>query len=289
MSISHNSNIVADLSPAGVHGWPNGLGLHRLRFSVQYQSRPRKEMYIARNFRATVSVSRSHQDGAHLGIAWPESAWVLRTGDFVNNGAILFDLDLRSEQLSLIEKLRASGDLIFTLRFLCEVSLGDDVTRSDDEIRFTVNQSSWINCMKQFGQDRIILLEVEIPSEEGELEAATLLVKRARQELDSGNYDGVVQKCRLAIESVQKALRLKSEITAAIETFTKGERTKMTKKARALLVNEAALHYAHPAHHVNEEGLAFDYGRRDATFMLALASAVVANGAGDSGQSCICP
>jgi len=255
-----------------------------LRFSVQYQSRPRKETYIARNFRATVSISKTHQNGAHLGIAWPEGAWAFRTGDFLNNGAILFDLDLRSEQLSLIEKLRANGDLIFTLHFLCEVSLGEDVTRGDDEIRFIVNQSGWIDCMKQFGQDRIILLEVEIPSGEGQLEAATTLVKRARQELDNGNYDGAVQKCRLAIESVQKALKLKPEITAALESFTKGDRKKMTKKARALLVNEAVLHYAHPAHHVNEEGIAFDYGRRDANFMIAFASAVVANGAGDSGQ-----
>jgi len=256
------------------------MGVHRLRFSIQYQSPARKEILVARNFRATVTVARSNQGGAYLGIAWPESAWVLCTSSFSNNAAILFDLDLSSEQLALIEKLREGGDLVFNLHFLCEVSSGDDITRGDDDVRFHVNQSSWITCMKQFGQDRIVLLEVDLPPEVGDLRTAASLLKRAREELDAGNYDGVVQQCRRAIESVQKALNLKSAINTAVQTFATGERRKMTKNARALLVNEVALHYAHPANHVDEDGKAFDYGRRDAAFMLALASAVVANGAG---------
>lgn len=280
MSITHNSNIVVNLSPGGVSGWPDGMGMHRLRFSVQYQSPARPEVFVARNFRATVTVSRSHQGGAYLGIAWPEGAWVLRTCTFSNNAAILFDLDLRSEQLALIEELREGGDLVFNLHFLCEVSIGDDIARGDDDVRFYANQSSWIACMRQFGQDRIVLLEVDLPTEDGDLKTAASLLRRAREELDAGNYDGVVQQCRRAIESVQKALKLKPAIDAATEMFTRGDRKKMTKRARALLVNEAALHYSHPAHHVGEDGEMFDYGRRDAAFMLALASAVVANGAG---------
>lgn len=280
MSITHNSNIVVNLSPGGISGWRGGMGVHRLRFSVQYQIPARKETFIARNFRAIVTVSRSNEAGAHLGTAWPESAWAIRTGPVTQNAALLFDFDLGSEQLALIEKLRAGGDLVFGLHFLCEVSHGDDIVRGDDDVRFYVNKSGWIECMKQFGQDRIILLEVLIPEEGGELETAVALLKRARAELDAGNYDGVVQQCRRAIESVQKALKLEPAINAAIEAFARGDRRKMTKKARALVVNEAVLHYSHPAHHVNEEGETFDYGRRDAAFMLALTSAVVANGAG---------
>ena len=282
MSITYSSNIVADLSPGGVSGWPNGMGVHRLRFSVQYHSPSRKENFVARNFRATVTVSRSQQDDAYLGIAWPECAWVLRTGQFSNRAAILFDLDLRGEQLALIEELREGGDLVFGLHLLCEVSNGDDVVKSDDNVRFHVNKSSWIACMKQFGQDRIVLLEVDLPTEDGSLKTAASLLKRAREELGAGNYDGVVQQCRRAIESVQKTLKLKPAINAAIVEFTSGERRRMTKRARALLVNEAALHYSHPAHHVDDDGETFDYGRRDAAFMLALASAVVANGADNS-------
>jgi hypothetical protein len=226
-----------------------------------------------------VTVSRSHEGGAHLGTAWPESAWALRTSTFAQNGSLLFDFDLRNEQLALIETLRGGGELLFNLHLMCEVSSGDDIARGDDDVRFHVNKSSWIACMKQFGQDRIVLLEVELPTEDGDLKTAVSLLKRAREELDAGNYDGVVQQCRRAIESVQKALKLKPAIIVAMETFAK-DRRRMTKRERALVVNEAALHYSHPAHHVNEEGETFDYGRRDAAFMLALASAVVANGAG---------
>src|SRR2546422_3085615 len=177
MSITHNSNIVVNLSPGGVSGWPEGMGVHRLRFSVQYQSPARKEIFVARNFRATVTVSRSHEVGAHLGTACPESAWTLRTGTFAQNAALLFDFDLRSEQLALIEELRGGGDLVFSLHFLCEVSSGDDIVRGDDDVRYYVNKSSWIECMKQFGLDRIVLLEVNLPEEAGSLQAAVSLLK----------------------------------------------------------------------------------------------------------------
>jgi hypothetical protein len=257
------------------------MGLHRLRFSVQYQTPARKEVFVARNFRATVTVSRSHESGAYLGIAWPESAWTLRTGTSAQNSTLLFDFDLRNEQLAMIEELRGGGDLVFNLHFLCEVSHEDDIQRGDDDVRYYVNTSSWIACMKQFGLDRIVLLEINLPNEAGSLQAAVSLLKRAREELDAGNYDGVVQQCRRAIESVQKALKLKPAIKAAMETFARGDRKTMSKKARALVVNEAALHYSHPAHHVDDDGQTFDYSRRDAAFMLALASAVVANGASD--------
>jgi hypothetical protein len=280
MSITHNSNIVANLSPNGVSGWPSGMGLHRLRFSVQYQTPARKEVFIARNFRATVMVSRSHESDAYLGIAWPESAWTLCTSTFPQNSALLFDFDLRNEQLALIEELRVGGDLVFNLRFLCEVSHENDVQSASDSLRYHVNKSSWIACMKQFGLDRIVLLEIHLPDEAGDIKVAVSLLKRAREELDAGNYDGVVQQCRRAIESVQKTLKLKPAINTAVETFARGDRKSMTKKQRAFVVNEAALHYSHPAHHVDDDGKTFDYGRRDAAFMLALASAVVANGAG---------
>lgn len=282
MSITHNSNIVVNLAPGGVSAWPGGMGVHRLRFSVQYRTPPRKETFIARNFRALVTVSRTHEGGAYLGMAWPECVWSIRTGQIVSDAALLFELGLTSEQIALIEDLRTGGDLVFNLHFLCEVKFGDDVVRGDDDVRFYVNRSAWIACIKQFGLDRVVLLEVDLPTEEGELKTAVSLLKRAREELDAGNYDGVVRQCRRAIESVQKALQLKTEIRAALETFSRGDRKKMTKKARALVVNEAALHYSHLAHHVDDNGKTFDYGRRDASFMLALASAVVANGAGGS-------
>lgn len=115
--VAYGSNILANLSPAAVHGWPGGLGLHRLRFSLHYATIARKEQYFARNFRALVSVSRTHEGGKHIGTAWPESAWFMRTGPHTDQQGILFDIDIASEQIALIEDLRAGGDLVFKLRF----------------------------------------------------------------------------------------------------------------------------------------------------------------------------
>jgi hypothetical protein len=280
MSINFSSNIVVNLKAGRVHGWAGGLGLYRMRFTVEYDTPPREERYIARNFRAIVDVSINTGKPMHLGTSWPESSWVLGTGRFVNQAAVLFDFDLTKEQLALIERDRNGGGLLFSLRILCEVSIGDKIESGYDDVRFSVNQSAWIDCMKSLGLDRIVLLEVELPLDSAGLDSATKLLKKARLELDAGNHDGVVQQCRLAIESVQNALELKPEINTAMQMFSGGDRKKMNKKERALVVNEAARHYAHPAHHVDADGQVFEYGRRDATFMLALASAIVANGAG---------
>lgn len=144
MSITHNSNIVANLSPNGVSGWPGG---------------------------------------AYLGIAWPESAWTLRTGTSAQNSALLFDFDLRNEQLAMIEELRGGGDLEFNLHFLCEVSHEDDIQRGDDDVRYYVNKSSWIACMKQFGLDRIVLLEINLPNEAESLHLPCIIPVRRRDRL----------------------------------------------------------------------------------------------------------
>jgi hypothetical protein len=144
--VGYGSSILANLSPAAVHGWPGGLGLHRLRYSVQYATIARKE----------------------------------------------------------IEDLRAGGDLVFKLKLLYESQGDAGPERGSAEIQYNVNKSAWIECMKQFGLDRIVLLEIALPPERGALATAANLLAKARAELDAGNFDGVVQKCRLAIESVQE-------------------------------------------------------------------------------------
>lgn len=98
------------------------------------------------------SLSRYCVAGERLGPAY---------GHVAQNAALLFDFDLRSEQLALIEDLRGGGDLVFSLHFLCEVSHDNDIQRGDDDVRYYLNKSTWIACMKQFGLDRIVLLEVD--------------------------------------------------------------------------------------------------------------------------------
>jgi hypothetical protein len=145
-------------------------------------------------------------------------------------------------------------------------------------VQFPVNASAWKNILAQLGTDRLVLLEVEMPDgKDSELQSAVELLRKARGELDAGNYDGVVRLCRMAIESTRKVLALESAIDNAVRLFCQGNRKSMSKVQRGYLVSEAALHYTHLAHHVDEEGATHDYGRRDATFMLAIASAVVSN------------
>jgi hypothetical protein len=286
-SITLHSRGIADLSPNGVSGWPQGLGIRQLRFSVRYDALGREQVMIAGGFRAIVTASLPSQRSNYLGTAWPESPWVIRTTQYGDrNRVILFHLDLSDAQISAIENLRLGGDIPFDLRVMCEVSAGVDVTYSADNVRFLVNKSEWFACLNAFGLDRTVLLEVVIPTPEGRLGAAAKLLQRARRELDVGNYDWVVQEGRRAVESVHNVLKRAPAIPIAVEHYrgTREVREAMTKSGRALVVAAAAKHYSHLAHHVGKsDGEAFHFGRRDASFMLALASAVVSNAMASSG------
>lgn len=282
MSITHHSSVVLDLRPNanGIDGRP-GVGVHRLRFSINYRTVawPNK-IFIARNFRADVSVvTQSLQNETFLGRAWPENAWTVSTSPHAYDGSILFILEVTPEQLALLESARAGGSFRFEILVQCEVDDRSGIVHgSYERVQFTINASAWIDILRQLGTDRVILLEVEIPDTNiPELQSAVALVRRARREIDAGNYDGAVRECRMAIESTRKALGLTGAIDAAVRLFCEGKKKSMTKIQRGHLVCEAALHYTHLAHHVDDEGARHEFGRRDAAFMLALASAVVAN------------
>jgi hypothetical protein len=274
MSLNAAGVSLLDLSPAGVHGLP-GLAVHRLGFSFQYRLHHWQPGVIARNFKAIVTLHK--QQAIYLGIAWPENAWILQATDDPTDGTFCFRIDLRDADIERIERLRQGHDLVFNLLVQCEVS-GPKMAAgtAQDNIYCPVNRATWTDVLAAFGMTRRLLLEVDLPGDAAVGTAGSRL-QRARAEHDAGNHDGVVRECRLALESIKNALGLEGEMKGAWHQYTSGQRRAMTKRSRALLMHDLAIHYAHLAHHPDEDGDSVDFGRRDSAFMLAITSAIVSN------------
>jgi hypothetical protein len=102
------------------------------------------------------------------------------------------------------------------------------------------------------------------------------MLLRARDQMLQGHFDTVVSLARSVLESLTTVSGEQEAIGAAMEKFrAKGDvRKSMTKKERALVVQEAVRNYTHLAHHVADgSGAPEWYSRSDATFVLTLASA----------------
>ena len=232
---------------------------------------------VARNFKGTVVVVCGATQ-SYLGSALPENSWALQATTTPRDGQYNFRIDLRDSDIERIEALRNGGDLQFRMQVMCEISGGPEPVPAQDDVWINVDRAAWIDVMKQFGLDRRLLLEVDFPQTgNAALRTAVERLHRAREEHDAGNHDGVVRECRLALESVKNTLRLDEEIKNALAQYCGSGRRGMSKRARALVLHELAMHYAHLAHHPDEGGETVDFGRRDAAFALAFTSAVVAN------------
>lgn len=90
----------------------------------------------------------------------------------------------------------------------------------------------------------------------------------------SSEHEGIVISDLVAAVYENSA----KQAAAATKKYLGGDRAKMTKRERALFVQEAVRHYAHPPHHEADADESFSswYSAEDAAFILALAAAALA-------------
>ncbi|KUY77645.1 hypothetical protein WI25_06035 [Burkholderia cepacia] len=149
-----------------------------------------------------------------------------------------------------------------------------------DEIAIRINLSDWARILNELGYSDVIVLGVHLPTlkESTHVRSAIELLHSANRHLTNGEYDAVVARCRQAIESVQAILGEDSATKMAMSLYPK-QKAVMSTFQRELMIREAVRNYAHPAHHVDENGAIEIYGRSDATFLLTMAAAVVTKAA----------
>lgn len=283
MSFTYMSRTVADSRVIGTSGL-GGIGIYRIRFSVQFSIpnwlNEHGEVVIS-NLRAEVHAGPIGGDFRILGSAAPEKPLFLEPGTHAREDTALFCLDLSESQLFALETQRNGGGLRFRLILSGRADGNRGRMEARDEITCEVTLSDWARILKEAAYRDILVFGIELPPTilGGQLTTARNLVAKAHQDLIAGQYDDVVSRCRKALDSVQATLGEKELTARVVERFQNARRS-MTKLERELLVAEAVRNYCHPAHHVDDDGEPEWYSRSDATFLLALASAVVCSAVG---------
>ena len=112
-----------------------------------------------------------------------------------------------------------------------------------------------------------------IPSEPAGLGSSIELLEAARGFLATGHYSEVVAKCRMVLESLTQELNEGPAMKAARDA----QRPDRTVLQRELMMRQAAIDFAHLAHHPTGVSLDEAFDRNAAQMMLGTAAALVSS------------
>ena len=273
----HYGIIIADFKQFNVSGEP-GVGCYRIKFRMNYTTRvwPGKQ-YEFWNAKAEVYVNRPlKNDFLFLGYAEPEEPIWIKTLSKSINSFTVFNLILNSYQVNLLEGIRNGKDLQFKLKIYGEIDGDEGSGTTRDEIIFYVNQSQWLDILKQIKYGEYLLFEVPLPVEKEyeNLKSVVDLLNQAKNHFLYGNYDDTVASCRKALESLAHQLNEKRKQAEAKRQFKEKEQT-LSKQQRILLIREVLRHLTHLAHHVSDTGEVVPFSRNEANFVMGSTAAII--------------
>jgi len=278
MSLNYSAYIIADTRISYVAG-VKALGLCTLKINVEFRQ-PAWDHTIECASAAvqfgTLSLQGDSGTGGELGRAYPDQPVLLTSGPNSITSHQTFSVSLSESQMFAIEEARKGGGIRLKLSLVASGNgeYGHQVIH--DDVAYTASLSDWARILRELGHGDLIVLGVHLPigREAAQLRSGIELLHMANRHLINGEYDAVVSRCRQAIESTQKVLN-DDDATREAAALYKRDRQSMTTLQREQMIREVIRHYANPAHHVDSEGKTECYGRADATFLIALASAAV--------------
>lgn len=278
MSLAYNARVIADARITNVSG-VRGLGTSTLRINVEFKQAPWTHEFqaVADILWGVLSLKPDVGSAGQLGHALPDQPVHLNPSP--HGGAVYqtFAYPLSDAQLFAIEEARKGGGVELKLNLVgrgFSTQFGHQAL--SDDVTLRINLSEWARVLGELGHSTVIALGVHLPNpnDSPELRAAIELLHSAHRDLVSGEYDSTVSRCRLAIESAQAVLGDDAATKVAVSTYQK-QKMSMSTLQREQMIREAVRHYAHPAHHVDDQGNTERYSRSDATFLLTMAAAVV--------------
>ncbi|HWI83847.1 hypothetical protein [Ramlibacter sp.] len=277
------------------------LGGYELIFNIQIRTAAHERSHdklSIREWQASVNCGRKGAGMRPLGTAIPQSSTIVQTYDFENTANVALSIELTPGKLAELEQIRNGDDVDFQLNLSAiahgwveelSVQPGNANARTrvreqaqpmHDSIDHTIRLTEWTQILEQMDYQRTMVFSLVFPARPGgdQFVSAHRLLEQAREQLLRGHYEPVVSLCRKVMDSLVASSGEKEIVRAAASKYRESRETResMTKRERALFLQEAARHYTHLAHHVNEQDGAPEwYSRGDATFCLALASAAL--------------
>lgn len=249
---------------SSLHGYP-ALGAYILKFSVRYTLPAYEEENSNTFFHKTSAKIYIGAKDIFLGIATPEVPMVYKPGIHSKNQTILYEITLSKDALEEIEKERSGKDIDIKFDIVGEYQDSFNQLCSTTSIRYLANQKEWIEALKamKFKGDLIFELPMDIePSYK--VRTALAGIEKAREHLYYGNYDDVVAKCRISLESVISNWgRIKE-----VQGLVKSNKKSMDKEQRFFHALDQIVNFSHLAHHPDADGEYVSFNRSEAVFVL---------------------
>lgn len=263
MSITtSNGHIIVDFEIRSLHGSP-ALGMYVLKFSVGYSMPAYQNDNVM--FHKTTAKVYVGSENAFIGVAAPEQPKTFRPNVNPQKGGLLYEMLLSSDSLEEIEKLRAGKDIDFRVDISGEYHDEYNQLCTLESIRYKANQKEWIEALKSMGFKGGIIFELPMDIHPtAEVKTALAAIEKAKEHLYYGNYDDVVAKSRIALESIIKNWGKIDSVRSSAKTNKKG----MTKQQRFFHAVDQIVHFTHLAHHPDEDGEYISFTRSEAVFVL---------------------
>jgi hypothetical protein len=264
-------NIIVDFEIKAITG-SSSLGAYVLKFSVKYSIPAYKNLNAF--FHKTIAKVYVGSDQLYLGLATPENPMTFKTKDTSQRGHLLYEIILAKDVLEDIERYRKGKDIEFCLEIIGEYYDGSNLLCDSQAIRFKANQGIWIETLKSMGFKGGIVFELPMDIHHtDEVSAALTAIEIAKEQLHMGNYDDVVAKCRIALESI---VSIWGNISL-VRKSAKSDRKGMTKQQRFFHVVDQLVHFTNLAHHPDKNGNYIPFNRSEAVFVLGSTIAAISS------------
>lgn len=257
-----NGRVIVDFEIKSLHGSP-ALGIYVLIFSVGYSMPAYEEDNML--FHKTIAKAYVGTENLFIGLATPEQPKTFKPNNNRQNGGLLYEMLLSRDSLEEIEKVRAGKDIEFRLDITGEYQDEFNQLCTLETIRYGASQKEWIEVLKSMGFKGGIIFELPMDIDPtDEVKTAISAIDKAREHLYYGNYDDVVAKCRIALESIIKNWGKINTVRNSAKTNKKG----MSKQQRFFHAVDQIVHFTHLAHHPDENGEYISFTRSEAVFVI---------------------
>ena len=272
MSITtSNGQVIVDFEVKSLHGSP-ALGMYVLKFSVDYSMPAYEKDNVI--FHKTIAKVYVGSDNSFIGLATPEQPKTFKPNINPQKAGLLYEVLLSRDSLEEIEKLRAGKDIEFRIDISGEYRDEFNQLCTLESIRYIANQKEWIEAIKSMGFKGGVIFELPMDIDPtDEVKTALATIEKAKEHLYYGNYDEVVAKCRIALESIIKNWGKMNTVRDSVKMNKKG----MTKQQRFFHAVDQIVHFTHLAHHPDEDGEYISFTRSESVFVLGSTIAAISS------------
>ena len=270
-TITSSKKIIVDFEVNSLLGSPS-LGVYVLKFSVGYSMPAYENEDVF--FHKTSAKVYVGPKSIFLGIATPEVPKMYKPNIHPQKGGVLYEVIISKDSMEEVEKLRAGKDIEFKLDISGEYQDGLNQLCKTESIRYVANQKEWVGALKAMGFKGGLIFELPmdiVPTDE--VKTALAAIEKAREHLYYGNYDDVVAKCRISLESVISNWGKIAAVRNSVKTNKKG----MTKQQRFFHALDQIVYFSHLAHHPDENGEYISFTRSEAVFVLGSTIAAISS------------